>query len=64
MTATNHTTNYELSQFEENDRPTWLGDYNSDIMSPSHSPARFPREVSPRCRMTARLTATARAVAR
>lgn len=31
MTATNHTTNYELSQFGENDRPTWLGDYNSDM---------------------------------
>lgn len=31
MTATNHTTNYELSQFEANDRPTWLGDYNSDM---------------------------------
>lgn len=31
MTATNHTTNYELSQFEENDHPTWLGDYNSDM---------------------------------
>lgn len=31
MTATNHTTNYELSQFEENDRPTWLGDYNGDM---------------------------------
>lgn len=31
MTATNHTTNYELSQFVENDRPTWLGDYNSDM---------------------------------
>ena len=31
MTATNHTTNYKLSQFEEDDRPTWLGDYNSDM---------------------------------
>ena len=31
MTATNHTTNYKLSQFEESDRPTWLGDYNSDM---------------------------------
>lgn len=31
MTATNHTTNYRLSQFEETDRPTWLGDYNGDM---------------------------------
>lgn len=31
MTATNHTTNYELSQFEKDDHPTWLGDYNSDM---------------------------------
>lgn len=31
MTATNKTTNYELSQFVGTDRPTWLGDYNSDI---------------------------------
>ena len=31
MTATNKTTNYELSQFVGSDRPTWLGDYNSDM---------------------------------
>ena len=31
MTATNHTKNYNLSQFVGTDRPTWLGDYNSDM---------------------------------
>lgn len=31
MTATNKTVNYELSQFVGADRPTWLGDYNSDM---------------------------------
>lgn len=31
MTATNKTTNYELSQFVGTDRPTWLRDYNSDM---------------------------------
>lgn len=31
MTATNKTKNYELSQFAGSDRPTWLGDYNSDM---------------------------------
>lgn len=31
MTATNKTANYELSQFAGTDRPTWLGDYNSDM---------------------------------
>lgn len=31
MTATNHTGNYNLSQFAGTDRPTWLGDYNSDM---------------------------------
>lgn len=31
MTATNKTENYELSQFVGSDRPTWLGDYNSDM---------------------------------
>lgn len=31
MTATNHTENYNLSQFAGTDRPTWLGDYNSDM---------------------------------
>ncbi len=32
MTATNKTTNYELSQFVGSDRPAWLGDYNSDML--------------------------------
>lgn len=31
MTATNHTANYNLSQFDGTDRPTWLGDYNDDM---------------------------------
>lgn len=31
MTATSKTENYELSQFVGSDRPTWLGDYNSDM---------------------------------
>ena len=31
MTATNHTENYNLSQFAGTDRPTWLGDYNGDM---------------------------------
>ena len=31
MTATNKTENYKLSQFVGTDRPTWLGDYNSDM---------------------------------
>lgn len=31
MTASNKTVNYELSQFVGSDRPTWLGDYNSDM---------------------------------
>lgn len=31
MAATNHTENYELSQFVGTDRPTWLGDYNGDM---------------------------------
>ena len=31
MTATNHTRNYNLSQFAGTDRPTWLGDYNGDM---------------------------------
>lgn len=31
MTATNHTENYDLSQFAGTDRPTWLGDYNGDM---------------------------------
>lgn len=31
MTATNHTNNYNLSQFVGTDRPTWIGDYNGDM---------------------------------
>lgn len=31
MTATNHTANYDLSQFAQEDRPTWSGDYNGDM---------------------------------
>ena len=31
MTATNHTEHYELSQYTENDHPTYTGDYNSDM---------------------------------
>lgn len=31
MTATKHTTNYNLSQFVGTDRPTWLSDYNGDM---------------------------------
>jgi hypothetical protein len=32
MTATNHTRNYNLSQFAGTDHPTWLGDYNGDMV--------------------------------
>ena len=31
MASTNKTQNYDLSQFVGTDRPTWLGDYNSDM---------------------------------
>lgn len=31
MTATNHTKNYNLSQFAGTDHPTWLGDYTDDM---------------------------------
>ena len=31
MTATNHTNNYNLSQFAGTDHPTWLHDYNGDM---------------------------------
>lgn len=31
MASTNKTANYDLSQFVSTDRPTWLGDYNSDM---------------------------------
>ena len=31
MSATNHTQNYDLSQFVGGDIPSWLGDYNGDM---------------------------------
>ena len=31
MTASRHTSHYDLSQFAEGDRPTWSGDYNGDM---------------------------------
>ena len=31
MSATNSTTNYELSQFIGSDKPAWLSDYNGDM---------------------------------
>ena len=31
MTATNHTEHYELSQYTDNDHPTYTGDYNGDM---------------------------------
>lgn len=31
MTATKHTDNYSLSQFQPTDRPTWQSDYNGDM---------------------------------
>lgn len=31
MTATNHTEHYALSQYTEDDRPTYTGDYNGDM---------------------------------
>lgn len=31
MSATNHTTNYSLSQFIGTDKPAWLVDYNNDM---------------------------------
>ena len=31
MTATNHTEHYRLSQYTEDDHPTYTGDYNSDM---------------------------------
>ena len=32
MASTNKTTNYNLSQFINSDKPTYLGDYNSDML--------------------------------
>lgn len=31
MTATNHTEHYDLSQYIDNDHPTYTGDYNADM---------------------------------
>lgn len=31
MSSTNHTTNYNLSQYVGTDKPTYLGDYNGDM---------------------------------
>ena len=31
MSSTNKTTNYELSQFIQTDKPAWLADYNADM---------------------------------
>lgn len=31
MTATNHTEHYKLSQYTEDDHPTYTGDYNADM---------------------------------
>lgn len=33
MGATNHTTNYNLSQFVGTDKPAWLTDYNGDMLA-------------------------------
>ena len=33
MASTNKTTNYELSQFEGTDKPSWEADYNADMLS-------------------------------
>ena len=32
MAHTNHTTNYEFSQFLATDKPSWLNDYNGDML--------------------------------
>ena len=32
MSSTNKTTNYNLSQYIGTDKPTYLGDYNSDML--------------------------------
>lgn len=32
MSATNHTTSLDLSQFIGTDKPAWLGDYNADML--------------------------------
>lgn len=32
MSSTNKTTNLELSQYVGSDKPTYLGDYNSDML--------------------------------
>lgn len=33
MASTNKTTNYNLSQFEGTDKPSWEADYNADMLS-------------------------------
>ena len=33
MASTNKTTNYELSQFEGTDKPSWEADYNADMLA-------------------------------
>ena len=33
MASTNKTVNYELSQFEGTDKPSWEADYNADMLS-------------------------------
>ena len=32
MSSTNKTTNYKLSQYIGTDKPTYLGDYNGDML--------------------------------
>ena len=36
MTAANHTKHYKLSQYTENDHPTYTGDYNGDMSNVAH----------------------------
>lgn len=33
MSSTNHTANYNLSQYVGSDKPTYLGDYNADMLA-------------------------------
>ena len=40
MTATNHTEHYELSQYTDNDHPTYTGDYNDEMTTTSSEPPR------------------------
>lgn len=32
MTASNHTEHYGLSQYVQDDHPTYAGDYNGDVL--------------------------------